>query len=76
MKARGFSRVITSDDGDHYLLPHAEYDRSCSLTLEQVLNEAKAAAAMIRASYEVLVTEGGCMWYGLQKTTAEHKKAS
>ena len=32
MKARGFSRVITSDDGDHYLLPHAEYDCTSNLT--------------------------------------------
>ena len=43
---------------------------------EQVLNEAKAAAATVKTSYEVLVTEGGCSWYGLQKATAEQKKAS
>lgn len=76
MKAKGFSRIITGDDGGHYWLPHAEYDRSGNLTLQQVLNDAKAAAGTVKTSYEVLVTEGGCMWYGLQQATAEQKKAS
>jgi hypothetical protein len=49
----------------------AEYDRSgADLTLQQVLNDARSAAAGIAQTYSVLVTEGQRrMWTGLPQST-------
>lgn len=66
MARRGFSRLITSDDGVTYQLLTAEYDRSGNLTAQQVLDAAKAAAAETGKGYAVLVTEATRrIWYGL-----------
>jgi hypothetical protein len=67
MEKRSFSRWIMSDKGIYHALPTAEYDRSgYSLTIQEVLNDAKAAAAEVKQSYCVLVTEAnGRMWYNL-----------
>lgn len=66
MARRGFSRLITSDDGVTYQLPTAEYERSGNLTAQQVLDAAKAAAAETGKSFAVLVTEATRrMWHGL-----------
>jgi photosystem II stability/assembly factor-like uncharacterized protein len=68
MARRGFSRLITSDDGKTYQLPTAEYDRSGPLTGLQVLESAKVAAAETGKSFAVIVTEsGGRTWHGLQQ---------
>lgn len=64
----GFSRFITSDDGQTYHLPTAEYDRSGDLTRSQVLSQARAAANSTGRDNAVLVTESkGRTWNGLQK---------
>ena len=66
MARRGFSRLITSDDGATYQLPTAEYNRAGDLTAQQVLEAAKAAASETGKSFAVLVTESSRrMWYGL-----------
>ena len=66
MERLGFSRFITSDDGKVYHLPTAEYDRQASLTIAQVLNQAKAAANSTGKNSAVLVSEAlGRMWNGL-----------
>lgn len=68
MERRGFSRLITSDDGKTYKLPLAEYDRTGNLTREQVLDSARAAAAETGRGNAVLVTESvGRMWIGLEE---------
>jgi photosystem II stability/assembly factor-like uncharacterized protein len=68
MSEAGFSRYITSDDGNTYHLPTAEYDRSGILTRSQVLSQAKAAANSTGKSNAVLVTESaGRTWNGLTK---------
>jgi hypothetical protein len=66
MARRGFSRLITSDDGITYQLPTAEYDRSGNLTTQQVLDAAKSAAAETGKSFGVLVSDAPRrMWYNL-----------
>jgi hypothetical protein len=68
MENAGFSRFITSDDGQTYHLPTAEYDRSGDLTRSQVLSQARAAANSTGRDNAVLVTESkGRTWNGLQK---------
>jgi hypothetical protein len=51
MKRKGFTRIIASDDGKKYWLPHAEYNREATVTRDQVLTDAKAAAATISMSW-------------------------
>jgi hypothetical protein len=68
MERRGFSRLITSDDGEVYHLPWAEYNMQDSVTRAQVLTLAKAAANETGKNYAVLVTESnGRTWSGLAK---------
>lgn len=68
MEDNGFSRVITSSDGDLYHLPWAEYDCQGSLTKAQVLKSARAAAETTGKKYGILVTEStGRTWYGLKR---------
>ena len=68
MEQRGFSRLITSDDGVTYHLPTAEYNYIGSKTASEVLELAKAAANETRRKYAVLVTESkGRTWQGLDK---------
>jgi hypothetical protein len=77
MKRRGFTRIIESDDGKRYWLPHAEYNREGSISRARVLEDAKAAAATISTDYEVLVTESaGRRWHGLKTATAAEAVAS
>ncbi|MBN8626031.1 MAG: DUF2622 domain-containing protein [Planctomycetes bacterium] len=76
MKAKGFSRVIQGSDNNYYWLPNAEYDRSGNLTLQQVHTDAAAAAGTVWTSCEILVTEGNCMWSGLEVATAAQAQAS
>ena len=67
MEKHGFSRTITSDKGNTYHLPTAEYYRfGPSLTSQQVGSEAQAAAATVRPKHAALVTEAGHIrWDGL-----------
>lgn len=66
MEREGFSRTIKADGGGRYHLPTAEYDRSGALTLAQILESAKRAAASTRKSFAVLVTEAVARtWYNL-----------
>jgi hypothetical protein len=68
MKSAGFSRQITSSDGITYHLPTAEYDRQGNLTRQQVLDDAKRAAAKTKKDAGILVTESaGRKWWGLEK---------
>jgi hypothetical protein len=72
MERRGFTRRITSSDGQIYHLPTAEYDRSGYLTSRDVLDSAKAAAAGTRKSFAVLVTETvNRVWFGLNEVNAQ-----
>jgi hypothetical protein len=67
MEQRGFSRLITSDDGATYHLPTAEYNYSGTKTRSQVLALANSAASETNKKYAVLVTESrGRTWSGLQ----------
>jgi len=71
MRAQGFSQTITSDNGTVYQLPPAEYDYNGVVTRQQVLDKAKAAAAAVKSSYAVLVTESnGRTWWGLKQLNA------
>lgn len=71
MKRRGFTRIIVSDTGSRYWLPHAEYNREGDVTRASVLADAKSAAMTVSAGFQVLVTESaGRTWYGLQAATA------
>lgn len=68
MRTRGFTRTITSGDGTTYQLPTAEYNFEGSAERSDVLRKARAAAASVKESYEVLVTESnGRTWWGLGK---------
>lgn len=67
MAAKGFIRTITSDDGDTYRLPPAEYNREANVSRNQVLEDAKIAAARTGRDYAVLVTESaGRTWLNLK----------
>jgi hypothetical protein len=71
MKKRGFSRIIQSDQGQAYWLPHAEYNRLGDVTRDSVREDAKAAAATVSNDYQVLVTQAEARtWAGLKKATA------
>ena len=66
MENRGFSRLITSDDGRRYQLPWAEYNGKANLTSGQVRDIALDAAKTTGKSNAVLVTEAiGRAWSGL-----------
>lgn len=68
MEARGFSRTITSDKGITYHLPEAEYSIDGDLTIDEVLDRAKAAATATRKKFGILVTEATRQkWTGLDK---------
>ncbi|MFZ2028918.1 MAG: type V toxin-antitoxin system endoribonuclease antitoxin GhoS [Vitreimonas sp.] len=74
MQARGFTRNIKSGDGDVYELPPAEYEFIGNQTRSQVLELAKAAAAIVKPSYAVVVTEYvGVTWSGLKKVAAARR---
>jgi glucosamine 6-phosphate synthetase-like amidotransferase/phosphosugar isomerase protein len=72
MERRGFSRTITSDKNVTYDLPPAEYNYEGAVTRNDVLEKAKSAAAAVKPSYAVLVTESaGRTWHNL----SERRKA-
>ena len=66
MKAAGFLRTITGSNNTAYHLPTAEYNLINSLTLLQVLELAKAAAATTGKQYSVLTSHiNQATWYNL-----------
>lgn len=70
MKQFGFTDTIVSDEGKTYQLPPAEYNAVGSFTKEQVLDAAKAAAARVKPSYAILVSESSArIWTGLALAT-------
>jgi len=72
MAEKGFSRLITSDEGHTYELPWAEYDGCGKLTIMQVLGIAQSAAAATSKRNSVLVTEAKSRaWTGLPIATID-----
>ena len=68
MEAKGFSRTISSDDGVQYHLPTAEYNRSGTISIEQVRADAVTAAKSTGKTHSVFVSETTCrVWVGLDK---------
>jgi hypothetical protein len=67
MEQSGFSRKIRGADGNTYLLPAAEYERSGGdLTSDQIHTEAWRAAASVSQRFSILITEAvGITWSGL-----------
>lgn len=67
MESRGFTRTITSDQGNEYYLPRATYvGKSTSHTKEQILDLAKQAVLQTSKTAEILVVEySGCTWSNL-----------
>jgi hypothetical protein len=71
MEQKGFSRQITSDDGNAYHMPWAEYNGTGNLTSSQVRDIAREAADSIGKQNAVLVTEAvSRAWIGLPTRTA------
>ncbi len=65
---QGFTDIITADNGAKYKMPPAEYYFVGNKTRSEVLALAKASAAAVKASYEVMVTESvGVTWHGLKQ---------
>jgi hypothetical protein len=68
MEAKGFSRQITSDDGNTYQLPLAEYNGSGNLDSSRVRDIACDAANSTGKGNAVLVSEAPTRaWAGLQR---------
>jgi hypothetical protein len=63
MAKQGFSRIVTSGDGHKYAMPPTEYNYVGEVNRDSVLSKAKAAAANVKRSFAVLVTESaGRSW--------------
>jgi hypothetical protein len=70
MKRRGFTRVIESSEAKYYWLPHREYYRETNASGDQVLADARAAAAAVSKDYEVLASETtSSTWWNLKPAT-------
>ncbi|WP_175689683.1 DUF2622 domain-containing protein [Burkholderia anthina] len=66
MSAIGLGRKIQGGNGVWYDLPPAEYYGEGVVTKEAVLEGAKAAAAKVKTSYAILVTESvASTWFNL-----------
>ena len=67
MEKKGFSRLITANNGVTYRLPWAEYNATGNLMCTQVRDIAQEAAAQTGKRNAVFVTEAvGRAWSGLQ----------
>jgi hypothetical protein len=69
MEQSGFSRTIQGADGNTYVLPTGEYERSGeALTSDQVHSDAWRAAASVSQRFSILITAAnGVTWSGLTK---------
>lgn len=66
MEAEGFARVIKGSNGVWYHMPHAEYDRTTTSSIEEVRLSAQRAATKTGRSHSVFVTEAvQRAWIGL-----------
>jgi len=67
MEQCGFSRTIKGADGNTYILPTAEYERSGEgLTGDQIHNDAWRAATSVSQRFSILITEAARItWSGL-----------
>jgi hypothetical protein len=66
MERGGFTRLITSGDGNVYRLPWAEYNFEGNSSCSDILDGAKRAASTTGCTFEVLVTESaGRSWQNL-----------
>jgi hypothetical protein len=65
MKKRGFSRTIESDSAT-YDLPWGSYNYVGERTIDEVHQQAKAAAAASGHDAGIVVTEGTRKWSGLR----------
>lgn len=66
-KRKGFTQTITDKKGVEYYLPHAEYNNEANVTRDEVLEDAKEAAASVWDDFCVLVTESaGRTWHNLR----------
>lgn len=67
MERRGFVKTITSDKGVVYELPTATYYRDATVSLSEVLKDAKAAADGVWTSASAIAMEtNGISWNGLR----------
>jgi hypothetical protein len=68
MAKEGFSRTIRKEGESAFHLPTAEYSKNGEFTINQVLEDAKRAAATTRKAFGVLVTQSEIAraWYGLE----------
>ncbi|ELN4044876.1 MULTISPECIES: type V toxin-antitoxin system endoribonuclease antitoxin GhoS [Klebsiella] len=58
MEANGFSRTVTTDSGNTYYLPSAEYNyKSTTRGRSSVADLAEAVASQVRKNPKILVTE-------------------
>lgn len=70
MQRQCFSRLITSDAGQTFHLPWAEYDATADLTSSQILDIAQGVADGTGKRNSILVTEARSRaWRGLSLTT-------
>ncbi|HGM6983941.1 TPA: hypothetical protein ACKQD1_004953 [Serratia marcescens] len=57
MEAKGYSREITSSDGNRYKLPDAEYVADKNMTASQVRDEVVEISSKVKSNPGVLVTK-------------------
>jgi hypothetical protein len=70
MELKGFSRQITSDDGQKYHMPWAEYNGTGNLTSAQVRDTAREAADSTGKQNAIFVSEAvSRAWIGLPAQT-------
>lgn len=66
MQRSNYLRVIKSDDGNWYHLPHATYSAwSNNLTRSQILEQVRAIVQTVWSKAGHLVIEGSSNWVGL-----------
>jgi hypothetical protein len=67
MAQRGYSRMIVGGNGSTYYLPTGTYDiASTTISLQQALDAANAAAKTTGKNYSIIVAErSGAQWIGL-----------
>ena len=66
MDNKGFSKIITSDDGRDYYLPKATYLINTTSNRSRVLEAVKSAVSITRKTAEIIVFEySSSSWSGL-----------
>ena len=57
MQKEGFSRIITTNNGQKYNLPTAEYNRYDNVPVENILQSAERAAKTVGKRYSIITSE-------------------